>query len=450
MKTKVLTSGRPSGLLLRFALPLMAGNVFQELYTITDTAIVGRFLGVNALAAVGIGAWITWMLFSAVQGINQGFSVSAANSFGAGNIDQLKKSMGNSAILSVAVSVLVLIVGEIILAPLLRLLDTPEEIFDTALLYLRIFCAGCPVMAIYNYAACHLRALGNSTAPLRAMIISSITNIVLDLLFVGPFKWGVAGAIIATVIAQGVAAVYSVRCLLKIDFLRFGKSDFIPDFKLCKNLLMLGVPMSMQNIIISVGGLIVQMVVNRFGITFIAGVTATNRMYGLLETAAVSYGYAVTTFTGQNNGAGEYKRIKQGVRAGCAIGTLTSAAICAVMLLFGKNILSLFISGSAAEVAATLDVAWKYLFVMSVCLPILYILHAVRSAIVGLENSFIPLLSGILELIIRVGAAFIFPALWGAESIFLAEPLAWFGGMVLLLFGYIWCIKTKFKKGGLK
>ncbi|MBR6812822.1 MAG: MATE family efflux transporter [Oscillospiraceae bacterium] len=450
MKTKVLTSGRPSRLLLRFALPLMAGNMFQELYTITDTVIVGRFLGVNALAAVGIGAWVTWMLMSAIQGVNQGFSVSAANSFGGGDIAQLKKNMGNSAVLSLTVSILVLIVGQACLVPLLKLLDTPAEIFDTALLYLRIFCAGCPVMAVYNYAACHLRALGNSTSPLRAMIIASITNIVLDLLFVGPFKWGVAGAIIATVIAQGVAAVYSVRCLLKIDFLRFKKSDFIPDMQLCKSLLMLGVPMSMQNIIISVGGLIVQMVVNRYGITFIAGVTATNRLYGLLETAAVSYGYAVTTFTGQNNGAGEYKRIRQGVRAGCAIGTITSAIICAVMLIFGKNILSLFISGSAEEVAATLEVAWKYLFVMSVCLPVLYILHALRSAIVGLENSIIPLLSGILELILRVSISFIFPALWGAESIFLAEPLAWLGGMLMLLAGYIWCVKTKLNKGAQK
>lgn len=438
--TKNMTVGKPAVLLLQFALPLMAGNLFQELYTIADTIIVGQFLGVNALAAIGSGAWINWMMSSAIQGFTQGFSIPAAQAFGAGNKEQIRKNMGNAAVMACFLSILLVIAGESVLRPLLVLLDTPEEIFSTALMYLRIYFAGGPAIMAYNYAACNLRALGNSQAPLQAMILASALNIVLDLLFVGAFHWGVAGAVIATVISQFFAALFSLFCLFHIDFIYFTKEDLHLQLDLCKNLLWLGAPMSLQNIIISLGGIIVQSIVNQFGITFIAGSTATNRLYGLIETAGISYGYAMTTYTGQNKGAGQYKRIHRGVFAAHIIGFLTSAAIALIMIFAGKWILGLFITGTPEEIAATMAVAYRYLFIMSIFLPVLYSLHILRSSLMGLGNSTFPMFSGFAELIMRIASSFLIPVYWGEMNLFFAEPVAWAGSVAVLFTGYLWCM----------
>ncbi len=441
MKVQSMTTGKIAPLLITFALPLMAGNIFQELYTVVDTMIVGQFLGVAALAAVGNGGWITWMLLGAVQGLTQGFANPVAQAFGAGDKERVRKNMANSIVLTAVISILLLILGESVMIPLLKLLNTPAEIFDMSLLYLRIYYAGTPVIMAYNYAACHLRALGNSKDPLVAMIIASLTNIVLDILFVGPMGMGIAGAVIATVISQVVAAVYSFICLFKIDFVYFKREYFVPDAQLSGNLLYMGLPMALQNVILSVGGLIVQFIVNQYGIIFIAGMTATNRLYGLLETAGISYGYAISTYVGQNRGAGEITRVRKGVKTGFVIGILTSIVIAAVMLLFGKNILILFISGTAEEIAATMTVAYRYLVIMSVLLPTLYCLHVLKFTLIGLGNSLYPMLSGVAEFVMRVASALIIPVYFGEMNLFFAEPIAWIGADIVMAVGYVVCMR---------
>ncbi len=446
MITKDMTVGRPWKLLLTFSLPLIAGNIFQELYSVVDTMIVGKFLGYQALAAVGVGGWITWMLLSTVQGLCQGFSVPVTNAFGSKDFAKIRKSILNSAFLSVVISIVFAVGGQFILEPLLKLLDTPDSIMDMALTYLRIYYAGCPAIALYNFAAANLRAVGNSRSPLIAMIIASVTNICLDLLFVGPFKWGIAGAVIATVIAQLVAAAYTLVCLSKYDFLKFSKEDIKVSFSECKSLLLLGVPMALQNTVISIGGLMVQFIMNQYGVIFIAGSTATGRLYGVIETAAISYGYALTTYVGQHKGAGLYKRIGQGIWAGHVVGYITAIIISLCMIFFGENLLSLFIEGTPEEIAAALEVAYRYLFIMSSFLPILYSLHIFRSAVMGLGNGFFPLIAGFAELVMRVGASIIIPPIWGELNLFFAEPLAWAGNVVISVIGYIYCMK-KLKKG---
>lgn len=441
MKVQSMTTGKIAPLLITFALPLMAGNIFQELYTVVDTMIVGQFLGVAALAAVGNGGWITWMLLGAVQGFTQGFANPVAQAFGAGDKERVRKNMANSIVLTAVISILLLILGEAVMIPLLKLLNTPAEIFDMSLLYLRIYYAGTPVIMAYNYAACHLRALGNSKDPLVAMIIASLTNIVLDILFVGPMGMGIAGAVIATVISQIVAAVYSFICLFKIDFVYFKREYFVPDAQLSGNLLYMGLPMALQNVILSVGGLIVQFIVNQYGIIFIAGMTATNRLYGLLETAGISYGYAISTYVGQNRGAGEITRVRKGVKTGFVIGILTSIVIAAVMILFGKNILMLFISGTAEEIAATMTVAYRYLVIMSVLLPTLYCLHVLKFTLIGLGNSLYPMLSGVAEFVMRVASALIIPVYFGEMNLFFAEPIAWIGADIVMAVGYVVCMR---------
>lgn len=441
MKTKSMTEGNSLGLILRFALPLMAGSVFQELYTITDTVIVGQFLGVDALAAVGSGGWITWMLISVLCGITQGFSVLAAQCFGAGDKDGIRKHMGNSIILSVYICVFLVVGGELILGPLLRFLNTPPEIYDDALLYIRLYYAGCPVIMAYNYASAHLRAFGNSSAPLRAMIIASVVNILLDLLFVGPLKWGIAGAMIATLIAQLVAAVYSIYYLVNIDFVYFSKRELKISKSISKKQLYIAMPMAIQNIIICVGGIVVQFVVNGYGVSFIAGVTATNRLYTLIETASISYGHAMTTFMGQNIGAGKTERIKKGIISGNFIGIITSFIIMSAMFIFGNAILGMFVAGTEKEVADTMAVANRYLMLMCAFLPVLYVLNIVKASIVGFGNSIIPMLSSVGELVFRIAASFTLPVYFGKMNLFYAEPLAWIGAVLVLIPGYFYCVR---------
>ena len=250
---KTLTEGKPAKLIFLFALPLMIGNVFQQLYTVVDTMVVGQVLGVNALAALGASDWLNWMMLGIIQGFAQGFSILMAQEFGAGNIQRLKKVVGNSLILAVISAILLLIMGEAIALPVLRLLQTPEAIIGQSLLYLRIMFAGIPVVMAYNLLASIIRALGDGKTPLHAMIVAAVINIVLDIIFVMFFGWGVAGAAIATVIAQFCSSVYCYLHIRKIDILSLGKEDYRLEKELDKNLIFLGVPMALQNAIISIG-----------------------------------------------------------------------------------------------------------------------------------------------------------------------------------------------------
>ena len=450
-KTQDMTTGKIVPMLIAFAIPIMGGNLFQQLYTVVDTMIVGRFLGVSALAAVGAGGWMTWMLLGAIMGMSEGFANPVAQAFGAGDIGRVRKTMGNSLVLSAIIAIVLTVIGQLILVPMMKLLNIPDEIFDMALLYLRIYYLGAPIMMAYNFAACHLRALGNSKDPVVAVVIGAISNIILDILFVGPLKMGIAGAVIATLIAQVFSAIYSYICLFKIDFVRFSKDDFYLLRDLCGRLLYMGIPMAFQNVVVSIGGIILQLVVNLYGIAFIAGWTATSRLYGLLEIAGISLAYALTTFVGQNRGAGKIGRAREGIRKAMILALCTSVILALIFITFGKYILMLFISGTPQEVEATMMVAYRYLTVMSMCLPLLYCLHIIKCALVGLGNSTFPMWSGVAELFMRAGSAFILPYLWGEMSLFFAEPLAWLGADVVMLVGYFSYMKklrVEEKEGG--
>ena len=435
-QVKNMTEGKPTSLIVTFALPLMAGNVFQQLYTVVDTMVVGKYLGVNALAALGASDWLNWMMLGIVQGFTQGFAILMAQEFGAKRYEPLKKVIGNSAILSLILSLLLTLLGQLSARPILVLLQTPDDIIGGSLLYLRIMFLGLPVVMAYNLFACILRSLGDGKTPLQAMIVASFTNIVLDLIFVMLFHWGIAGAAVATLIAQLVSGLYCLYRILQIDFLKIKKEDFSPKGNLCGKLLTLGSPMAFQNCIIAIGGMIVQFVVNGFGVLFIAGFTATNKLYGILEMAATSYGYSMITYAGQNLGAGKSSRIRKGIRAALAVALATSVVIALVMLVFGRFILSWFISGTPEEVAQTMQIAYFYLAIMSISLPILYVLHVVRSTIQGMGNTMLPMLSGIVEFIMRTGAALLLPLILGEIGIFFAETAAWLGADVVLVISY--------------
>lgn len=436
MKAKDMTTGNPFKLIILFALPLMVGNIFQQLYVVVDTMVVGQVLGVQALAAVGAADWTNWMMLGIIQGFTQGFSIRISQNFGAGNTKQLKKDVAASAVLSIVMAAVLLIGGLLGVAPILKLQHTPTEVLPHSLLYLSILFAGIPIVMAYNLLSALLRALGDGKTPLYAILIACAINIVLDILFVWGFGFGIAGAAGATLIAQLCSAIFCLYAVSRLPLLKPAREDFRPDTELYGKLMWLGTPMAFMNAIIAVGGMIVQSVVNSFGVMFIAGITATNKLYGLLEIAATSYGYAMVTYTGQNLGAGKPERIKKGVRAALIAAILTSAVISVSMLFFGKPILKLFITGTPEEMEAAMYIAYRYLGVMSVFLFILYVLHIVRSAIQGLGDTVLPMISGFAEFFVRTGAALMLPRLFGQESIYFTEASAWIGADIILIISY--------------
>lgn len=436
VRVKNMTTGKPAKLLLAFSFSLMAGNVFQQLYTVVDTMVVGKVLGVTALAALGASDWLNWLMLGVIQGLTQGFGIRMAQEFGADRQDKLRECVGSAVVLSLFSAMLLTAAGQLAARPVLMLLQTPPEIIEFTLLYLRIMFAGVPIVMLYNLLACILRSLGDSRTPLHAMIVASLTNIALDCLFVLGFHWGIAGAAAATLIAQAVSSGFCFFYIKRLTILKLGKDDFRLREELTRKLFFLGLPMAFQNGIIAVGGMIVQFVVNAYGVLFIAGFTATNKLYGLLEIAGTSYGYAMVTYVGQNLGAGRLDRIRSGMRSAMGIAMLTSVVIAVCMLVFGKGILGLFISGSPEVVEQTMQIAYFYLAVMSLCLPILYVLHVTRSALQGMGNTVLPMLSGIAEFVMRTLSVIVLPMLFGETGIFFAEILAWLGADVVLVSSY--------------
>ena len=443
---KDMTQGKPLSLIVSFALPLMVGNIFQQFYTVVDTMVVGKALGVDALAALGATDWLYWLLLGMIQGITQGFGILMAREFGAKQYESLRQVVGNSAVLSVFSAALLLILGQLAAKPILTMMQTPTEILPTSLLYLRIMFLGVPIVMAYNLLACILRSLGDGQTPLNAMIVASILNIVLDLLFVLVFRWGVAGAAAATLIAQSVSGAFCFVKICQIDFLHVKHRHFVLSPQMSGRLLSLGSPMAMQNAIIAIGGMIIQAVVNGYGVAFIGGFTATNKLYGVLEIAATSYGYAMITYSGQNLGAGNIDRIRKGMRCAIAVAIATSLLIASVMLIFGRQIVGAFLSGTPEEVAQATQVGYVYLCYMSVCLPILYILHVTRSAVQGMGDTVLPMVSGIAEFVMRTGGVLLLPILMGENGIFLAEVLAWAGADVILIPSYFITLKRHLNK----
>ena len=437
MNVRSMTEGKPIRLILSVALPLMVGNIFQQLYTVVDAQVVGSVEGVSALAALGAADWFNWLFLGVIQGLTQGFTIPMAHAFGAKDYPGLRRYVGNAVVLAVLMGAAVTAAALSALQPVLTLLQTPESVRPLSVRYLTVLFSGLPIVMAYNLMAAILRSLGDGRSPLYAMIIASLTNVALDLLFVAVWHKGVAGAAVATIIAQGCSCLFCLYRLRQIAFIRPAREDFCPRGADCARLMRLGLPVAAQNLIIAVGGMIVQRIVNALGVTFIAGYTATNKLYGVLEVAAVSYGYATATYAGQNLGAKKIRRIRTGVRASALTGVATACVIMAAMLLFGRGIISSFISGSAEEVAESVRIGYEYLTMMSLGLPVLYVLHIYRSALQGIGNTLMPMTSGLAEFVMRTGAALTLPGRIGYRGVFWAEILAWVGADFILLPSYL-------------
>lgn len=441
-RVKDMTSGKPAKLLLLFSFPLILGNLGQQLYMIVDAIIVGQGVGVEGLAAVGATDWTYWLALWVIQGTTQGFGILIAQYFGEGSREKMRKAIAMSIGLCAGTGVLLTGICLLIARPMLRLLQTPENIFNGASAYLLTMFAGILIVMAYNMAASVLRALGDGRTPLIAIVMAAVTNIALDLLFVFGFHWGVVGAAAATVIAQFIAFLYCFAVLRRMELVKLQRKDWHVDRMMIKRLFSLAMPLVLQSILIAAGGMVLQSAINRQGFLFLAGFTATNKVYGLLESSAISLGYAMTTYVAQNYGAGLQQRIRQGVKSGVGIAVLFSVGVTILMILGGKPILSLFIDTSSSNAPKVLEIAYQYLFIMSCLLCALYLLYVFRSTLQGMGNTIIPMLSGLMEFLARVCAALIGARIWGETVLFFAEPGAWIAAAVLLVFGCIW----KFRK----
>ncbi|MBO5534541.1 MAG: MATE family efflux transporter [Clostridia bacterium] len=435
-KTRDMTHGEPARLILLFLLPILAGNILQEFYSLVDSYIIGQINGITALSAVSTSGWLDWLVLSISLGLTQGFSIQGAQDFGAGKKEGLKRTVGQSILVAAGSVVLIEAGAQLLLRPVVTLMQTPEEIFELEILYLRIIFAGTPLVMIVNFLSGFLRSVGNSRTPLIAMIFSTLTNAALDLIFVGLFRWGVAGAALATVIAQGVSCIVCFIAILHLPLLHPTKRDLIPDLPVLRKLIRTCSPLVLGNIVISIGGLVLQTVVNGFGYLFSAGYNTAGRLQGPIEIAGVAISSASGTFIAQNYGANNLARVREGFRKSLYIIIAACILIMTVIFVFGEHILLQFLRDDPAVVDQVLRYASRFLKVIGMGLPFLYLLFLYRSALQGLGDTFIPMLSGFLELFVRIICALLLPRLFGMNGVFYTEILAWGSAALLLIVGY--------------
>jgi len=428
-----MTEGKPVSLMIRFSIPLIISNALQLLFTVADTAIIGRILGVNAFASIGATASTHWLIFSAVLGINQGFSTLLAQRFGAKDMDGLRRAFVTAAYFAAAFAVVIGLTCVVMCRPLMELLRTPQELLNGAVTYQSIIWAGMPLMFGYNLLAVTLFAFGDSKTPLRAMIIATVVNIAFDLILIFPF--GIAGVAIASLIAQFTAMIFCIRALRKAEILNGCGLRFDP--RSARPLLRLALPLGLRNAVIEVGGLIVQRYVNGFGTEFVAGVAAAKRMYSLLMIAGGAIEASISTFVAQNFGAEQLTRVKQGVKDGLKLALGSAVVIMAITLPLARQILGLMIDGDPLQVSAVLDAGVRQLNLMALGLPFLYLLFLYRAALQGLGNTLIPMISGFVELALRIVSVLVLTRYLGDWGVLLSDPIAWPFAMILLIVSYI-------------
>ena len=399
-----MTKGNETKLLLKFTLPMLVGNIFQQFYNMVDSVIVGRFVGTNALGAVGSVGSITFLFFSLCMGLGSGIGILISQYFGAGEEEYVKKIIANSIYITLVTGLLMSLCGAALAEPILHLMHTPAENFADALVYMRIVCGFTVVVAGYNTVSAELRALGDAKTPLIFLGVASGLNVVLDLLFVVPMQMGVAGAAWATVIAQFFAMLGSILYgYKKNEYLRLKRRHMDYDAEITKKTFQIGIPVAAQNALIAFSCVALQSVVNRYGATVMAAYTATNRVENLVQQPYNSLALAVSTFAGQNVGAGQYDRVRTGVKKSVWLVAMISLLMIVVMWLFGEPIVSIFI-----DEPEVIRIGAKGLRITSTMYFGLGLIYVLRGMLNGVGDAFFAMINGITEVIGRIGFAFMF------------------------------------------
>ena len=425
--TTDMTKGDPVRHIIRFAIPALIGNIFQQIYNIADSAIVGRFVGSDALAAVGATASVTFLFFALCNGIGSGGGIVASQLYGSHDDGKVKNCIVNTGFIMLLVPIFFGTLAYIVAPSLLRLLNTPEEILADAVMYIRYMCFGLLFVSLYNYLSSMLRALGDSRSPLYFLIISTIVNVVLDIVFVYFFDMGIRGAALATVIAQFISAFSCGIYAWRVNpYFRLKKKDFALSMQMCGKIIRLGVPMSLQFALIAVSSMAMQRVVNDYGTVVVASFTATNRIEQLIHQPYNTLGLSLATFCGQNYGAGQHERVYTGYRKGLQIMVILTVGMVLMMQLFGGAITSLFVTDEAVIELGALGLRITSLFYLA-----LGMIYIVRGVLTGVGDAFFALFNGIVEVIGRFTLPFLM-----TSSLGLGETGIWLsGGLVWLLSG---------------
>lgn len=409
--------------LVLFALPLLISNIFQQLYNTVDTMIVGHYLGDMSLAAIGACTSIYDLLVGFALGIGNGLAIVTARSYGSQDETLLKKSVASSITIGIVVSIVLTIFGLIFLRPLLEVLNTPIEIIDEAYSYIVLIVLFIIVMFAYNLCAGLMRAIGNSFMPLVFLVISSLSNIGLDILFITQFQMGIKGAAAATVISQGLSVLLCIVYIInKSRILLPQKIHFQKDKELYKELLGQGFSMGFMSCIVSAGSVILQYGINNLGYLIIAGHTAARKLYMFFNMPFVSMALGISTFVSQNKGANQKSRIKKALKYAYIYDVITAIVVTIIILLFGTTLVQ-FISGSSETVV--LENGALYLKIVGPFYAILGILMQTRYALQGIGEKLLPLISSIIELIGKIIFVFVFIPQFQYMAVIFCEPMIW-------------------------
>lgn len=422
--TQDMTSGSPAKLILKFSVPMLIGNIFQQLYNMVDSIVVGKFVGSDALAAVGATGSLMFLIIGLTFGLSAGISIVISQYFGAKDYDNVRKGFATATYIILGVAVIMGIVGSFLSRFLLDLLHTPASIIGQSEIYMKICFAGVLGVACYNGMAAVLRALGDSITPLIFLMIASLLNVVLDLLFVIVFHWGVAGVAIATVISQVVSAVGCiVYAMIKVKILRMPLKEFKPDPAIFRKCIRLGIPVALQNSFISISLMALQGVINSYNEVVIAANTVVTRIEQLVLQPAMSVGAAVAAFTGQNIGAGQIDRVKKGLKSASIIIVLFSIISLPVMYFGGEYIMRLFTRKEDFEVVR---IGIKAIHITCFFYSWVGLIFITRNFLSGAGDIHVPMIMGLTEVVCRVLLANILSMYIGYTGIWWATALNWF------------------------
>ena len=441
---KDMTAGTPGKIIFNFTMPIFIGNIFQQFYNMADTVIVGKFVGNAALAAVGACGTLVFLIIGFLQGVTAGFTVVTAQHFGAGNMKAMKKSVASGAVLTGIVTVILTLLSMISMAKVLHLMNTPSDMYGEAYGYIMVICGGIVAQALYNYLASVLRALGDSKRPLYFLVIAAFLNIVLDLVFVIVFHWGVAGVAWATFLAQGAACILALFALKK-------RMQSIPaegeielfSWGMLRRISTVAIPSILQQSFISVGNLFIQSLVNSFGSSVIAGYSAAVKLNTFTITSLTTLGNGLSSFTAQNIGAGKADRVKKGFRAGLGMGLFVASVFLVIYWFFTEPVIHIFMEetgGLAMETGVEFlkIVSPFYLVVMTKLIAD----GVLRGA--GCMKQF--MIATFTDLILRVILSYILAVPMGAAGIWLSWPIGWSIAAVLSIGFYL---QGGWKKSGL-
>ena len=423
-----MTQGSPAKHILLFALPALIGNIFQQIYNLADSVIVGNFVGSDAFAAVGATSSITFLFFALCNGIGSGGGVVVSQYYGAHDDKNVKKCIVNSGIIMLIVPVIFGILGFTLCPVLLKLLDTPDAIMSDAVLYTRFMSVGLLFVSLYNFLSSMLRALGDSKTPLYFLIISTVINVIMDIIFVVVIPLGIMGAALATVIAQFTSVLLSgIYAYKKNPYFRINLEDISLSLNMIVKIVRLGIPMSLQFALIAVSSMALQRVINGFGTIAITAFTATNRIEQFIHQPYMTLASSLATFSGQNFGAKKNDRVLDGYKKGIIIMVSLTVVLMLSMQFFGRTIISFFVSDEDVLAREIIELGAKGLKITSLFYLPLGMIYVVRGVLTGLGDAFFALFNGVIEVIGRFTIPLLLTAYlgYGEAGIWLSSGLVW-------------------------